>query len=467
MDLLIKGLYWFNVFCLIFTLILSLIYIIQFIVSYYEIKRSIRKKPAEDYERYANSKNLMPVSILLPAFNEQTNIVKSIEALLNINYPEYELIVINDGSTDRTNDLIIEAFALKEVNLPVKISIATQKVRQIFYNAEYPGLIYINKDRGGKADALNAGINASKYPLFVSIDADSRIEKDAVLILATEFLKDTNTVVAGGIIRISNGSVIEDGVWQKFKIPQRSIEKFQIIEYFRSFFAGRISWGPTNSILIVSGAFGVFNKQIAIDSGGYKVNSVGEDMELVVRIHRHMHDKKKKYVIIFSENAVCWTQGPSSIRDLRTQRRRWQIGLMDTLFSHKRMFLNPRYGFTGLFAIPYSWIFEFLGAIVETVGYITIPFSFIFGVLSSGFFLLYIVISIGLGIMFSVAGLILEQTSNKGCITSKQIMDLARHAFLENFGYRQMITLFRVEGILRYRKLKGTWGEIERREFEQ
>jgi cellulose synthase/poly-beta-1,6-N-acetylglucosamine synthase-like glycosyltransferase len=467
MDLLIKGLFWFNVFCLIYTLILSLIYILQLIISYYKIKQARRRKPAEDYSRYADSENLMPVSVLLPAFNEQTNIVKSIDSLMDLNYPEYELIVINDGSTDSTNDIIIEAFDLEEIVAPVKISIATQNVKQFFYNPQYPRLLYINKEHGGKADALNAGINASKYPLFVSIDADSRLEKDAVLILATEFLKDTNTVVAGGMIRISNGSVIEGGAWQRFKIPQGSLEKFQIIEYFRAFFGGRISWGPANSILIVSGAFGVFNKQVAIDVGGYKVNCVGEDMEIVVRIHRYMHERKKKYAIIFSENAVCWTWGPSNIRDLRTQRRRWQIGLMDTLLSHKRMFLNPRYGFTGLFAIPYSWIFEFLGAIVETAGYIAIPVSFIFGVISPGFFLLYLAISIGLGIVLSVGGLILEQTNNKGCITSKQIMNLARHAFLENFGYRQMTTLFRVEGIFRYRSLKSTWGEMERREFDK
>jgi len=467
MNLLRQLIYYFNIFCMIYTLILSSIYIIQLVVSYKQIKKTNRKKISEDYDRYSDSENLMPVSVLIPAFNEEENIANNVEALMKLNYPEYELIVVNDGSTDNTHQSMIDRFELKEIECPIKVSIPTQKIKAIYFNAKYPKLIYLDKENGGKADALNAGINASRYPLFVCLDADSQLEKDSVLILATEFLKDTKTAVAGGLIRISNGSVIEDGVWKSFKLPDNAVEKFQIVEYFRAFLSGRVSWGTTNSLLIVSGAFGVFNKQIVIEIGGYRTNTIGEDMEIVVRIHRHLREKKRKYSIRFSENAVCWTQGPSNLHDLRGQRRRWQIGLLDSLFEHRGMFLNPRYGFTGLISVPYAWIFEFLGAIVEVFGYFIIPLSYFFGELSFFFFILYLIVAIGLGIIISLGGLILEQTNNKGCINARQIISLTKYALIENFGYRQLITLYRVEGIVRYRKYKDTWGKIKRKEFNK
>lgn len=452
---------------MIYTLLLSVIYIIQLNVAYKQIKKTIKRKPAEDYDRYADSENLLPVSILMPAYNEQENIAKNIKSLMLLNYPEYELIVVNDGSTDETHKRVVESFGLYEIECPIKISLKIKKIKGVYYNKEYPKLIYIDKENGGKSDALNAGINVSRYPLFVCLDADSQLEKDAILLLATEFMKDTKTVVAGGLIRISNGSVIEDGVWKSYKIPENFAERFQIVEYFRAFLSGRVSWGPTNSLLIVSGAFGVFNKQVVIDVGGYKTKTIGEDMEIVVRIHRYLRGKKQKYVVRFCEDAVCWTQGPSNMQDLRGQRRRWQIGLMDSLLSHKAMFLNPRYGFAGMVAMPYSWAFELLGAPIEVLGYFIIPLSYFFGELSLFFFLLYLAVAICLGIILSLGGLILEQTNNKGCLNSKQIMELTRYAVLENFGYRQFITLCRLEGMLKYRKLKGTWGKIKRKEFNQ
>jgi cellulose synthase/poly-beta-1,6-N-acetylglucosamine synthase-like glycosyltransferase len=427
----------------------------------------MKKKPADDYIRYSDSDNLMPVTIILPAHNEQENIIYSIRSLMKLNYPDYEIIVVNDGSTDQTHRLVLQEFGLHEIECPIKISLATKKIQAVYFSKEYPDLLYIDKENGGKADALNAGINASKYPLFVCLDADSLLEKDAILHLSAEFLKDTKTVVAGGFIRIANGSVIEDGEWKSFRLPDSNVERFQIVEYFRAFLSGRVSWGPANALLVVSGAFGVFNKQAVIEIGGYRTGTIGEDMELIVRMHRYMKEKKRAYAIKFSEDAICWTQGPSSLRDLRSQRRRWQIGLLDTLLLHRVMFMNPKYGAAGLLAVPYSWIFEFVGAIIEVLGYVIIPLSFFLGELSLYFFLLCLAVAIGLGIMISLGGLILEQTDNKGCMSSKQIMNLPRYAFLENFGYRQLITVFRVEGILRYKKYRNTWGRIQRVRFNR
>lgn len=457
----------FNYFCMAFTVLLSVIYIVQMIMSFVKVRKDSKALMSNDYERYMYSDNLLPISLLIPAYNEEENVVQNIKSLMKMDYPNFEIIVVNDGSTDKTHEKIVEAFGLYQIESSQKVSIPTKEVRGVYYNVDYPNLLYIDKENGGKSDALNAGINASSYPLFACLDADSRLEKDALLKLSIEFNKDKNTIVAGGIVRIANGSVIRDGEFKGFSMPKKIIERFQIVEYYRSFLSGRVSWGLSNSMLIVSGAFGVFQKQAVIEVGGYKTNTIGEDMEIVVRLHSYMRKNKRKYKIIFCEDAVCWTQGPMSLKDIRGQRRRWQIGLFDTLISHKNLLFNPRYGMVGMVAVPYNWMFELLGAVIEVLGYFIIPFSLIMGELNVFFFVIYFLIATLLGIMLSIGSLILEQYTKKSAMTAKQYILISVYAILENFGYRQLITMFRVEGIFKYRKLRQTWGKIERKEFDQ
>lgn len=457
----------FNYFCMAFTVLLSVIYIVQMIMSFVKVRKDSKALMSNDYERYMYSDNLLPISLLIPAYNEEENVVQNIKSLMKMDYPNFEIIVVNDGSTDKTHEKIVEAFGLYQIESSQKVSIPTKEVRGVYYNVDYPNLLYIDKENGGKSDALNAGINASSYPLFACLDADSRLEKDALLKLSIEFNKDKNTIVAGGIVRIANGSVIRDGEFMGFSMPKKIIERFQIVEYYRSFLSGRVSWGLSNSMLIVSGAFGVFQKQAVIEVGGYKTNTIGEDMEIVVRLHSYMRKNKRKYKIIFCEDAVCWTQGPMSLKDIRGQRRRWQIGLLDTLISHKNLLFNPRYGMVGMVAVPYNWMFELLGAVIEVLGYFIIPFSLIMGELNVFFFVIYFLLATLLGIMLSIGSLILEQYTKKSAMTAKQYILISVYAILENFGYRQLITLFRVEGIFKYRKLRQTWGKIERKEFDQ
>ncbi len=457
----------FNYFCMAFTILLSIIYIVQLIMSFVKVRKNDKARQSNDFGRYVESENLLPISLLIPAYNEEENIVSNIKSLLKIDYPLFEIVVVNDGSTDRTHDKIVESFGLYKIESAVRTSIPTKDVRGVYYNIEYPNLIYVDKENGGKSDALNAGINISSYPLFACLDADSRIEPDALLKLSIEFLKNTDTIVAGGLVRIANGFKIRDGRVSGFSMPEKMVERFQIVEYYRSFLSGRVSWGATNSMLIVSGAFGVFKKQAVIEVGGYKTNTIGEDMEIVVRLHRYMRSHKRKYKIIFCEDSVCWTQGPMSVADIRSQRRRWQIGLFDTLISHKGLFLNPRYGMIGLMAIPYNWIFELFGAVVESLGYVIIPFSLLMGELNMFFFTMYFLLAVMLGVILSIGSLILEQYTRKSVMSAKQCLSLSLYAILENFGYRQLITVFRLEGILKYRKLRKTWGKIKRKEIEQ
>lgn len=446
-----------------YTILLSCIYILQIVIAFVKIKENVKIGKASDYMEYAQSDNLLPISLIIPAYNEQENIVENVKSLMKLNYPEFELIVVNDGSKDLTHEKMVEAFSLYPIESAHMRKIETSKVRNIYYNTEYPNLIYVDKENGGKSDALNAGINASSYPLFACLDADSRLEKDSLLRLGSEFIKDTTTVVAGGLVRIANGGVIKDGEFQSYEIPRKAIERFQTVEYFRSFLAGRTSWGATNSMLIVSGAFGVFKKQAVIDVGGYKTDTIGEDMEIVVRLHEYMLRNKINYKIKFVEQAICWTQGPMNLNDVRTQRRRWQVGLMDTLLHYKKLILNPKYKSIGLIAVPYNWLFELLGAVVEVIGYFIIPFSLIMGELNLFYFIIYFLMASMLGIMISFGGLILEQYTKRGVMSAKQCVQLALYGILENFGYRQLITIFRVEGMLKYKKLKNRWGSIKRK----
>lgn len=457
----------FNYFCMSFTILLSIIYIIQMFVSFFRVRKNYSKHFSDDYLRYVDSNNLLPISLIIPAYNEQENIVQNIRSLMKINYPCYEIIVVNDGSTDKTGELVIDAFNMHPIETSIRYQIQTKNIRGVYFSKKYPNLIFVDKENGGKSDALNAGINISSYPLFTCLDADSRIEKEALLMLSLEFIKDSRTVVAGGLVRIANGSKIIDGELKGFSMPKKIVERFQIVEYYRSFLSGRVFWSSTNSLLIVSGAFGLFRKQTVIDVGGYKRNTIGEDMEIVVRIHRYMRKNKIKYKVIFNELSICWTQGPMSMKDIRSQRRRWQIGLMDTLISHRAMTLNPRYGMVGLFSMPYNWIFELFGALVETIGYFLIPFSLIMGELNMFFFVMYFLIAVMLGIILSEGSLVLEQFTHRAAMTAKQSISISIYAIFENFGYRQMISIFRVEGILKYRKLRKTWGKIKRKEFEQ
>jgi cellulose synthase/poly-beta-1,6-N-acetylglucosamine synthase-like glycosyltransferase len=248
------------------------------------------------------------------------------------------------------------------------------------------------------------------------------------------------------------------------------IERFQIVEYFRSFLYGRVSWG--NALLIVSGAFGVFLKEEIIKIGGYKTNTIGEDMEIIVRLHHELRKKKhkkdrKKYSIKFCPDAVCWTQGPMSMDDLRNQRRRWQVGLLDTLIHHAGMTLNPKYGTVGMLSFPYNWLFELLGAVVELLGYFIIPFSLLLGELNIYFFLIYLLITVTVGSMLSIGGVLLEQYTRKGRMAPHQTMTLACYAILENFGFRQILVLSRAQGIFKFKKLKNSWGNIKRKSFNE
>jgi cellulose synthase/poly-beta-1,6-N-acetylglucosamine synthase-like glycosyltransferase len=425
----------------------------------------IKKVKYSDYKRYRSSENMIPITVIVPAYNEEKTIIDNIKSLLSLNYLEYEVIVVNDGSKDSTKDKVIEAFKLTKVNQPIKVSINTKEILDVYHNIEYSNLVLIDKLNGGKADAINAGINASRYPVFACIDADSILEKDSLIKLAMAFVENSETVAVGGIVRIANGAVIREGSLIKTSIPKSPIAAFQIVEYLRAFLAGRTYWSKNNSMLIISGAFGAFNKNAVIQCGGYKVGTIGEDMEIIMRLHKTMLEQKKKYKITFLADPICWTQAPEGLKGIKSQRKRWQIGLMDTLFNYRKMLLNPKYGRVGMLSLPYFWIVEFLGCIIEFLGYLIIPLAYFFGALRIENFLVYFTVAILYGAILSLGSILIEQISFKKYTSLKDILLLSLYSILENFGYRQVIILFRISGIINYRKARHTWGTIKRSGF--
>jgi cellulose synthase/poly-beta-1,6-N-acetylglucosamine synthase-like glycosyltransferase len=420
----------------------------------------------EPWRRIIQSPLTIPISILAPAYNEAQSIVESVHSLLALEYPRHEVVVINDGSKDATLEILIEHFSLTRIPVQVESSLACQPIRAIYRSADYPALVVVDKQNGGKADALNAGINVARFSLFCAIDADSVLEGNALLRVVRPFLeRPVETVAVGGVVRIANGCRVAHGQVLEFGLPRSMVAMFQCVEYLRAFLFGRSGWSALGGLLLISGAFGLFKRQTVIDVGGYRHDTVGEDIELVVRMHRHLRERKIPYCIEFLPDPVCWTEAPESLRVLGRQRNRWHRGLIDTLKLHRRMILNPRYGAIGLVAMPYAVLFELCGPVIELFGYLFVPICFLLGFLNVPFMLLFIVVAILLGVMLSLAAVLLDELSFYRLPRAGQLLKLAIYGLLENFGYRQLTTWWRTKAFADYWRGNTSWGKMERKGF--
>jgi len=406
-----------------------------------------------------------PVSLLVPAYNEVETIVENIQSLLDLDYPQFEVVVVNDGSKDETLQQVIEHFDLRRISFEVNKGVPCAEIRGIYSSFERPEIVVVDKVNGGKADALNAGINVSRYPLFCAVDADSVIEKDALFRLVKPFLKYSNTIAVGGIVRIANGCDIQRGIVKETGIPKKLIEKFQIVEYLRAFLTSRVGWQRINALLIISGAFGLFSKSAVKEVGGYKI-TIGEDMELTVRMHEYFRRLKKDYRIDFTSDAVCWTQAPDRLKDLKVQRVRWHRGLADALLKHKKMLFNPRYGAVGMLAMPYFFFIELLGPVIEIIGYLVLAIAFYQGFSSLNMIYIFLM-AYSFGIFFSFSGIFLEELAYSRYNSIREVMVLFGVSLIEQFVYRQLTVYWRVIAFFNYKKGSKNWGSIQRKEFKQ
>ncbi len=440
-----------NIYIIFYYATINMIYFLLLTLSFIGSRRQVGISKTRKNTLLFSEKLMPGISIIAPAYNESLSIIESVTSLLNLKYPDYEVIVVNDGSKDNTLDILIEHFELERKHAPMNLTLNTNPIRDVYRTKHVPNLIVVDKENGGKADALNVGINVSSKKFVCGIDADSILEGDALLKLASVMLDDTDTYVAlGGNIYPANGFKFDKGKAEYRGIPKENVERFQTIEYLRAFTSGRIGWSMMKSLMIISGAFGLFKKDLLIETGGYltsnsrfKKDTVGEDMELVVRLTRQALEKKEKFRVKYVYNAYCYTELPSDLGTLLKQRNRWQRGLIDILSYHRKIGFKPKYKQIGLIGYPYFFIFEFLGPFFETQGYVMLLIGLIFGWLNISIVLAIFAVSILFGVVISLSSIFMSEREIK-MMKMSELLVMLGYAILENFGYRQMISLHRM-----------------------
>lgn len=406
-----------------------------------------------------------PITIIAPAHNEESSIRVAVRNLLQLDYPQLQVIVVNDGSEDRTLEEMREEFRLRLVRAVYVRQVKSAQVRGLYRSDVDARLLVIDKEPGGsKADAVNAGLNAASSPYVCVVDADSILENDALLRIMVPILEDPKRVVAvGGIIRVLNGSEISGGRLRRVRLPRKSMEVIQVIEYLRAFLIGREAWGRGNMLMIISGAFGVFRTDLVRAVGGYRASAIGEDFDLVARMHRHLREIGADYQMQFVPDPMCWTEVPSDLKSLGRQRARWQKGLLDVLWPNRDMLFRPRYGRIGLFALPYLWLFELLAPVIEIAGIATIVLAACLGALSQAFFFQFLLFGYAFATMISIGSVLQEEITYKRYNDWQDVARLLSYCFLEHFPYRQLHMIWRLQGLWQYMRGDNVWRPLVRK----
>lgn len=453
---------WIAFGCFFVVALRNAIAVIQLLIAAWVFITRVRPSEGarELWQRYGDL--ALPISVIAPAYNEELSIVQSVKALLALEYPEHEVIVVNDGSKDDTLGQLLRAFDMQETERSQIALLQKTQIRKTYRSRRYPKLLVVDKENGRKADAANAGIGYARTPLVCIIDADSIIEPDGLLRAAEPFMYDERLIAVGGAIRIANGCTIKGGSLQRIGIAKEMVPRFQIVEYLRAFLMNRVANARTNTLILISGAFGLFRRSTLVEMGGYRHDTVGEDLELVVRMHRFMRDNKRKYRISFVPDIVCWTEAPAALRGLDNQRARWQQGALETLQRHRGMIGNPRYGRIGLLAMPQIVIEDILGPPAELLGYLVLPAAALLGLLDPLMAIAFFFVSVVFGCALSVGTLALEEQQLRRTPNAKDLMRIGIAAVLENFGYRQINLWYRLKGIRRFIRKDSTWASVPR-----
>jgi cellulose synthase/poly-beta-1,6-N-acetylglucosamine synthase-like glycosyltransferase len=454
-------------FCVIgVSVIQNGVYLLQLVVA----QMALVAEPPEPRVRTLwrrTAANAPPIALLAPAYNEAQTIENSTRSLLALDYPEFEVIVVNDGSKDETLAVLKGAFALRPLRRTYDTQLQHKLIRGIYRSMIDERLIVVDKENGGKADALNAGLNLARAPLVCSMDADSILEPDALLRAVQPFVEDPQSVVAtGGTVRIANGCVVRDGRVVEIGVPRNIWALLQSIEYLRAFLLARLAWSRVGALTIVSGAFGLFRRSVLIEVGGYAPKTVGEDMELIVRLHRHFRELNRPYRIAFVPEPVCWTEAPETYAVLARQRTRWHRGALETFIKHRTMLFNPRYGRVGVFGLGHIFLFDVVGPIIEIAGYVLLPVMWMLGILSLQYLLAFLALTFAMGLTISVGSLAIEEAELRRYPRSSDLVALALAAVLENFGYRQLNSFWRIQGLWQWIRGVQSWGAMSRKGFQ-
>jgi cellulose synthase/poly-beta-1,6-N-acetylglucosamine synthase-like glycosyltransferase len=453
---------WLQTAALFYFLIMNGHQLVFLFRAFLAMRRYLAKVEADQVDSLFGTAHYKPISVICPVYNEASGVVDSVSSLLALRYPERQVIVVNDGSTDATLELLLKAFKLKPSNRVVRQVLDSQPVRGIYESLFVPNLVVVDKENGGKADALNCGLNLVRFPLVACMDGDSLLENDTLLRVSRPFLDSPHIIGCAGVIRPLNGCKVTPQGIRGINLPKSWLARFQIVEYLRAFLYGRMGLASYNMLFIVSGALGVYRRDVLLEAGGFSPGTIGEDFEAVVRLHRVQRDKKATYAFAMVPDPICWTEVPEDFRTLGRQRNRWQRGLLETLWAHKRMVGNPRYGSLGLVSLPYFLFFEALAPVVELTGYLILAYYFWTGQLNSPYVLLFLVVAVALGILNSVAAVLLEVGGKYRYQGLRSFLVLMAAAVLENLGYRQLTLWWRLRGTFDFLRGKRGWGRMKR-----
>ncbi|MGM0717264.1 MAG: glycosyltransferase family 2 protein [Halobacteriota archaeon] len=457
----------FSIFVVGYYVMVNGLYAGIHVAGLFELQR--QKREAEwnpPYEPFS-SPFLPGIAVVVPAYNEAPTIIESVQALLTLEYSDTEIVVVNDGSTDGTLERLIERYDLQRVEATPPFELPCEPVRGIYRSPDEEGLVVIDKQNGGKADALNAGVGYTEKRLFCAIDADTIIEHGALLEIVRPFLRSPRrTVASGGTIRVANECEVEKGRIQAVDLSWNPLISVQVMEYLRAFYSGRLGLSRLEGLIIISGAFGLFRTDLVREVGGYRTESVTEDLDLVIAIHKHLLERDFEYQVTFLPRPVAWTEAPESLAQLGAQRRRWYRGLVDSLVTYRGMIGRRKYGRVGTFALPFFALAEALGPLIEGAGYVLIPVAVLLGILNVEFFLLFFLVTSGVGILLSWFGVYSEVWTYNRYERPRQIVGLLLSAVAENVGYRQWKTLQAWRGLAQYVRGEHEWGEMTRKGFD-
>ena len=459
------GLRAFNWIVLGYFTLLNVTYLITTLAAFRVIRRYTERLKSVQAAQLLGSSGLPPITIVGAAFNEQATVVEAVRSLLNLAYPSYRICIVNDGSKDDTLGVMQRAYAMERVHMFPTGSIPTNAVRGVYRSATHPNLFMIDKENGGAADARNTGFNYARTPLVCVIDADSLLERDSLLRIARPFLEDRDTVAAGGIIRVINGCTVDSGFVTRIRLPRNLLARFQVLEYLRAFLSARVGWDALNANFLVSGAFGVFLRDVLLEANGYDRSTIGEDMELTLRIQRTHYEREARHRVEFIPDPVCWTEVPETIRQLGRQRDRWHRGLLQVFDRHRDMVGNRRYGRLGMLAMPYLFFLELYGPIIEALGYICFAITVVIGAASGAYIAAFLGLAFAFGMALSISAIALEELIFRRYARFTDLLQLFGLGVLEAFGYRQLNTWWRIRGTISFFRGINTWGNMERRGF--
>lgn len=461
--------YFIELIITIYGVSLAAWYLLLAVISLFEMRDYLRRNSFVDYNAVLSSPLAPGISLVAPAYNEGLTIIDNVKSLLSIAYNKFEVIVVNDGSKDDSLARLKAVFDLVAVDEFHAQPLLTKKVKAIYRsrNKAFGKLLIIDKENGGKADALNAGLNFAKNDLVACIDVDCIIEPDALLRMVKPFLDDKTVIASGGVVRIANSCAVEDGRLVRVKLPSQLLPRFQVLEYLRAFLLGRMAWSKLNGLLLISGAFGLFKRSVAINCGGYNTKTVGEDMELVVRMRTHMQEQGLRYKVAYIPDPLCWTEVPKDNKTLGRQRNRWARGTFETLWYNRKLFFNKRYGLMGLISYPYWFLYEWLSPFVETCGLLYFVFLLVIGKINWAYFVFLLIAIEAFVFLISSLTMYAEESTYHKYSRKTEILKLIGLSLLEPILFHPRVVYWSIKGNIDFWRGKRNWGVMHREGFSK